>query len=88
MAHVYAGILGPLAFLTSLARGLVHGGGTESVLWTCWCSLVAFAAVGYLIGWAADKTVVESVRGRISAELAAELPDATPQPAGPGAAEA
>ncbi len=86
MAHVYAGILGPLAFLTSLARGVMHGGGTEAVLWTAWCSLLAFAAVGYVIGWVAGKTVEESVRGRISAELAAEQPAETPQPAGADAA--
>ena len=86
MAHVYAGILGPLAFLTSLARGVLHGGGTESVLWTAWCSLLAFAAVGYVIGWVAGKTVEESVRGRISAQLAAEQPAETPQPAGADAA--
>lgn len=88
MAHVYAGILGPLAFLTSLARGALHGGGTESVLWTGWCSLVAFAAVGYVIGWVAGKTVEESVRGRISAELAAEQPEEAPQADGSDSAGA
>ena len=88
MAHVYAGILGPLAFLTSLARGIMHGGGTESVLWTAWCSLLAFAAAGYVIGWVAGKTVEESVRGRISAELAAEQEAETSQPVGPDAAGA
>ncbi len=72
MAQVYAGILGPLAFLTSLARGLTHAGGIDSVLWTAWCSLLAFAAIGYVIGWVAEKTVEESVHGRIAAELAAE----------------
>jgi len=72
VAHVYAGILGPLAFLTSLARGVMHGGGIESVLWTAWCSLLVFSAVGYAIGWVADWIVEDAVRGRISAELAAE----------------
>jgi hypothetical protein len=94
VAHVYAGILGYLAFLTSLARGVMHGGGTASVLWTAWLSLLAFAAVGYAIGWVAGTTVDESVRGRISAELAGRSsagasspptdgePRAGPQPAG------
>lgn len=72
MAHIYAGILGPLAFLSCLARGLIHGGGTESVLLGAWCGLLVFAAAGYLIGWVAERTVTESVSGRISAELAAE----------------
>ncbi len=80
VAHVYAGILGPLAFLTSLARGLIHGGPTASVLWTAWGCLLAFAAVGYLAGWVAGRTVEESVRGRIAAELAAQQPTETPQP--------
>ena len=71
MARTYAGILGPLAFLTSLAHGLVHGGATVSVLWTSWCCLMVFSAVGYLCGWTADRVVEDSVRTRISAELAA-----------------
>jgi hypothetical protein len=86
VAHVYAGILGPLAFLTSLARGALHGGGTESVLWTAWCCLLVFSVVGYLVGWVAGKTVEESVRGRIAAELAAQQSSQTPQSAGPGTA--
>jgi len=31
VARIYAGILGPLALLTCIARGIVHGGGTDSV---------------------------------------------------------
>ena len=72
MAHLYAGILGPLAFLTSLARGALHGGGTESVLLAAWCGLLAFSAVGYLVGWLAERIVGDSVNSRISASLAAE----------------
>jgi len=86
VAHVYAGILGPLAFLTSLARGVMHGGGTQSVLWTAWCSLLAFAAVGYVIGWVAGKTVEQSVHGRIRAELAADQPADTLRSDGSNAA--
>ncbi len=69
MAHLYAGILGLLAFLTSLARGALHGGETTSVLLTAWCCLLAFSALGCAIGWIAEMTVEESVRSRISAEL-------------------
>jgi hypothetical protein len=64
----------------------MHGGGTESVLWTAWCSLLAFAAVGYVIGWVAGKTVEQSVHGRIMAELAAAQPAETPRPSGSAAA--
>jgi len=82
VARTYAGILGPLAFLTSLAHGLVHGGATVSVLWTSWCCLLAFSAVGYVCGWTADRVVEDSVRTRILAELAArQHTDAAQSPA-------
>ena len=72
MAHVYAGILGPLAFATTVARGLVHGGGTSSTLWTACCCLLAFSAIGYVAGRLAEWIVEDSVRSRIAAELAAK----------------
>ena len=71
MAYIYAGILGPLAFVTSLARGLVHGGGAQSTLFAAWCSLLVFSAIGLVVGWLASQTVEQSVVGRVSAELAA-----------------
>jgi len=70
VARIYAGILGPLAFLTSLGHGAMHGGGGMSVLWTGWCCLVVFAAVGYVVGWVAERIVEDSVHSRITAELA------------------
>ena len=74
MAQIYAGILGPLAFLTCLARGAIHGGATESILWTAWCSLLVFAAVGCVIGWVAERTVANMVHDKISAQLAQSAP--------------
>ena len=81
MAHIYAGILGPLAFLTSLARGAIRGGGVEGVLWTAWAALLLFAVVGYVVGWVAERIVEDSVRGRISARLAADQELSTARPA-------
>ena len=72
MARTYAGILGPLAFFTVLARGILGGGGSETVLFDAWCSLLVFAVLGCVIGWFAERTVDESVNGRIAAELAAQ----------------
>ena len=72
MAVRYAGILGLLAFLTSSARGLLHGGEAESILLAAWLSLLAFAAIGGVIGWVAGRVVEESVRARIKEALAAE----------------
>ena len=77
MAHVYAGILGPLAFLTVVARGFIHGGGPMSTLFTAWCGLLAFSAIGYVVGRLAAWIVEDSVRSRIAAELAAEEAAAT-----------
>jgi len=71
VARIYAGILGLLAFLASLARGLIHGGGTETMLQTAWYCLLVFAAAGYVIGWLAQGTIEDSVHSRLAAELAA-----------------
>ncbi len=72
MARTYAGILGSLAFLTVLARGLANGGGVESVVYTAWCSLLAFALAGGVIGWLAEGVVRDSINGQIEAEIAAQ----------------
>jgi len=71
VARIYAGILGLIAFLTSLAHGMVHGGAAQSVLWIGWCSLLVFSAVGCAIGWIAEQTIEDSVRGQVETELAA-----------------
>jgi hypothetical protein len=81
VARIYAGILGPLAFLTSLARGIVHGGSSQTVLETAWCCLLGFAAAGYVIGRLAEWTIIESVHGRLAAELAARQDAAGSKPA-------
>ncbi len=72
MAHVYAGILGLLAFLTVLMRGLIQGGEPDSVLIGAWCCLLAFSAIGYVLGRIAVRVVADSVEGTISLELAAK----------------
>ena len=69
MARIFAGIFGPLAFLTSLARGAVHSGSANSTLLAAWCSLLLFSAAGYLIGWVAGLTIDQSVYATVSAEL-------------------
>jgi hypothetical protein len=84
VARIYAGVLGPLAFLIVLARGILGGGGTETVLYRAWCSLLVFAIVGGAIGWFAQRTVEDSVHGRIAAELAARNSTQASQPAASG----
>ena len=69
VARIYAGILGPLAFLTTLAEGVLHARPAEVTLWTAWANLWVFAALGCIAGWIARRSVDEAVRQRFSQEL-------------------
>jgi hypothetical protein len=64
VARLYAGILGLLAFVTTLVRGMLHGGGPESVLWSAWCNLLLFTVVGCLVGGIARWIVEDAVHSR------------------------
>jgi hypothetical protein len=66
VARRYAGILGSLAFLTTLIRGMLHGGDPETVLWSAWCALLAFALVGGIAGRLAAWIVEDAVRSRFA----------------------
>ncbi len=69
MARIYSGILGLLALLTTLTRGWIHGGDTESLLWAAWLNLLLFAIVGLFIGWIAGRIVEDSVSTRLAMEM-------------------
>ncbi len=70
MGRTYAGVLGSLAMLTCLTRGAIHASSTEAILLGAWLAMIAFAAVGYLVGQIAEHTVGESVRAMLQAEVA------------------
>jgi len=70
MARIYAGILGPIGFLTALLRGVVVGSRVESVVLAAIVGLWVFAAIGYVLGQIAQQTIETSVRDRIDRELA------------------
>jgi len=79
VARIYAGILGIVALLTSLAEGMVHTKPTEAILFGAWCSLLVFAAIGYVVGGIAGRIVEEAVAFAIQTRLAAETPTDTPE---------
>jgi hypothetical protein len=68
VARIYAGILGPLAFLTSLARGAIHAQPLESSLLQAWVFLLIFAMAGYALGAIAGHTVENDVRLKLAEE--------------------
>lgn len=74
VARIYAGILGPVAFLTCLARGVLHAWPAEKALLVAWTSLLAFALLGSAIGWIAEWILEDEVRGRIAAGSDAAKP--------------
>jgi hypothetical protein len=67
----YAGVLGPVAFLTMIARGVLGGGGSQTTLLHAWIALLLFASLGHVIGRLASWIVQESVQDKVAAELAA-----------------
>ncbi len=80
MARTYAGILGVLAMITTLLRGGVGSAGSETLLLKAWGALVLFAAVGYAIGWIANRTVEDSVRAKIEQQAASASENASQKP--------
>ena len=71
MGRTYAGILGSLALVTIVLRGVKNGSGPEAVLLAAWCGLLAFAAIGFLLGELARWIVEDSVRAKFHAKLIA-----------------
>ena len=70
MARHYAGVLGSIAFVTIVIRGLRQGAPFEQTLETATLSLVVFGFVGFLVGRLAGWIVLDSVRAQLAAELA------------------
>jgi hypothetical protein len=71
MGRAYAGTLGPLAFASIIARGVIVGAGLEGTLAAASAALFVFAAVGYIVGQLAEFLVNESVRTQFQAAMAA-----------------
>jgi hypothetical protein len=71
--RTYAATLGLLAFVTAIARGWLAGGGVSDTLLTAWLALLAFTAVGGMLGWLAGWIVDDAVRTRMAEELDKKL---------------
>ncbi|MDA7978347.1 MAG: hypothetical protein MPJ50_06215 [Pirellulales bacterium] len=56
----YAGVLAVLAFLVTLCRGAGSGQTTSNILANSLIALAVFAVVGGLIGWIAERMVIEA----------------------------
>lgn len=69
MGPTYAGVLGLLAFVLVLSRGVMDGGSADHVLVMAGGSLFAFSAVGYLTGRIADRVLWDSLRQQFQEEL-------------------
>jgi hypothetical protein len=80
VARLYAGILGLLAFVTTLVQGLLHQGNPESVLWAACCNLSVFALVGGFAGRMAAWIVEDATRRRLTAAPDAPWRARTPSP--------
>jgi hypothetical protein len=78
MGRLYAGVLGPLAMVVVICRGLLNSSGPAGTFTTATLALAGFAIVGAILGHIAQSTVDESVRQKIEQELAAQHESAAP----------
>ncbi|MCC6511597.1 MAG: hypothetical protein IT423_21035 [Pirellulaceae bacterium] len=70
MARAYSGVLGAMAMTFVIVRGLWFGTLADEILGLCLVVFTVFAAVGYVIGSIADRTVCDSVENRFRSEIA------------------
>ncbi len=82
MARNYAGFLGLVAFVATVAQGIIHGAGTQKTLFQAWLSLLVFVVIGYVLGAIAAWIVDDSIASRVNAELTAAREAKASQPAG------
>ena len=77
MGRIYAGILGPLAMVVMICRGIKNSAGLEGTLTLAIAALAIYAIVGSVLGQIAQATVDESVRQKIERQLATPAGGAT-----------
>ena len=72
MGRTYAGVLGTLAFATTIVRALIYSGGFGSTMATAIAHLIAFAVIGGMIGELAEWIVADSIRSSLRVETNSE----------------
>jgi len=65
--------LGASAFVVVLARGLVHDAAVDTTLAAAAVQMFLFAVLGYWVGKAADRTVLDSLCDTIARQSSAAL---------------
>jgi hypothetical protein len=76
MGRTYAGILGTLGCLTTVAHGLLAGTSDAATLIDAWWCLVTLSVVGAVLGGLAGAVVEEAARKQVEQEWAARKPSA------------
>jgi hypothetical protein len=69
VARQYAGILGLLAFVTVVVRGIAGGSGPQATMMTAILSMFAFAAIGCIAGTIAEGVVRDAIQAKMLAEV-------------------
>ena len=70
MGQTYAGILGVLAFVAVLGRGLIQAADPSSMLSNACLAMITFAVVGLVIGQIGMLVIRDSVRLKFRDRLA------------------
>lgn len=70
MARAYSSVLGCMALSLAIMRGVFIGQPPDEILTQALFVLFTFICVGFCIGYAAEKTVYESVEKRFREEMA------------------
>ena len=71
MGPSYAGILGTLAYVIVILRGVLQGYAVEGTIKLSILLLFVFAAIGYVIGKIAESTIEDSIQVQLQRELEA-----------------
>ena len=71
MGPSYAGILGTLAYVIVILRGVLQGYAVEGTIKLSILLLFVFAAIGYGIGKIAESTIEDSIQVQLQRELEA-----------------